>query len=225
MSFIATGRLSDSPYVECIWRGQADKDHTVMCPADGRWNVRIARMNGKVDVLLEGPMAQAVPKTHVEGIEWIVIKLKLGVYIPSVSAKHLLVRDVTLSPVVGDSFRLNHVTLPFFDFENADGFVDRLAHHELLVVDPIVTATLHDQPVALASRTIRHRFVQTIGLPPSAVRQIERARQALTLLQTGVSIPDVVYQMGYADQSHLTRSLRRFMGYTPAQVPAFDYTD
>ncbi|NOK63133.1 MAG: hypothetical protein GFH27_549323n142 [Chloroflexi bacterium AL-W] len=225
MSFIATGRLSESPYIECILRGQADKDHTVMCPADGRWNICIAKINGKADVLLEGPMAQAVPKTHVEGIDWIVIKLKLGVYIPSVSVKKLFDHAVTLPRAAGDSFRLNHVILPFFDFENADGLVDRLARHDLLTIDPIVTATLHDRPVELASRTIRHRFVNTIGLPPSTIRQIERARQALTLLQTGVSILDVVYQMGYADQSHLTRSFRRFMGHTPAQIPAFYYTD
>jgi AraC-like DNA-binding protein len=33
-----------------------------------------------------------------------------------------------------------------------------------------------------------------------------------------VSIGDVVYQAGYADQPHLTRSLKRFIGYTPAQL-------
>jgi AraC-like DNA-binding protein len=27
-----------------------------------------------------------------------------------------------------------------------------------------------------------------------------------------------VYQAGYADQSHMTRSLKHFIGYTPAQI-------
>jgi methylphosphotriester-DNA--protein-cysteine methyltransferase len=48
--------------------------------------------------------------------------------------------------------------------------------------------------------------------------QIERAQQAVNLLERGLSIADAVYQAGYADQPHLTRSLRRFMGQTPAQI-------
>lgn len=63
---------------------------------------------------------------------------------------------------------------------------------------------------------MRHRFVQAIGLTQVSIRQIERARFAMSLLQQGVSILDVVVQAGYADQSHLTRSLGRFVGQTPA---------
>jgi AraC-like DNA-binding protein len=33
-----------------------------------------------------------------------------------------------------------------------------------------------------------------------------------------MSILDTVYQAGYFDQAHLTRSLRRFIGQTPAQL-------
>jgi len=51
-----------------------------------------------------------------------------------------------------------------------------------------------------------------------AHRRIERARHAATLLQRGVSIRDTVHQAGYFDQAHLTRSLRRLIGETPAQL-------
>jgi methylphosphotriester-DNA--protein-cysteine methyltransferase len=50
------------------------------------------------------------------------------------------------------------------------------------------------------------------------VRQIERARYATTLLRQGRAILDVVYEAGYFDQPHLTRSLKRFIGLTPAQL-------
>ncbi len=56
------------------------------------------------------------------------------------------------------------------------------------------------------------------GLPPKTIEQIERAKQAAALLEQGVSILDAVYEMGYADQPHRTRSLKRFFGYTPAQI-------
>ena len=50
------------------------------------------------------------------------------------------------------------------------------------------------------------------------IRQIERARYAMTLLCQGTSILDTVYKAGYYDQSHMTNSLKRFLGQTPAQI-------
>jgi AraC-like DNA-binding protein len=46
----------------------------------------------------------------------------------------------------------------------------------------------------------------------------QRARHATNLLLEGVSILDVVSRLGYFDQAHLTRSLRRFIGETPTQI-------
>jgi AraC-like DNA-binding protein len=52
----------------------------------------------------------------------------------------------------------------------------------------------------------------------SYIRQIDRARRAETLLQQGRSILDTVYEAGYFDQPHLTRELKRWIGYTPTQI-------
>jgi AraC-like DNA-binding protein len=50
------------------------------------------------------------------------------------------------------------------------------------------------------------------------ISQIERAKQAAALLSQGVLLLDAVYQAGYADQSHMTRSLKHFIGHTPAHI-------
>jgi methylphosphotriester-DNA--protein-cysteine methyltransferase len=55
-------------------------------------------------------------------------------------------------------------------------------------------------------------------LTHSTIRQIERARHAAVLLRQGLSILDVVYEAGYFDQPHLTRSLKYFIGQTPTQI-------
>jgi len=56
------------------------------------------------------------------------------------------------------------------------------------------------------------------GLTPKRIEQIERAQQAAALLEQGVSLLDAVYQIGYADRPYMTRSLKRFLGQTPAQI-------
>jgi AraC-like DNA-binding protein len=47
---------------------------------------------------------------------------------------------------------------------------------------------------------------------------VERAKRAAALLRQGWSILDTVHAAGYFDQPHLTRSLKHWIGYTPAQL-------
>jgi AraC-like DNA-binding protein len=56
----------------------------------------------------------------------------------------------------------------------------------------------------------------------NTVRQIERARFAVNLLREDVPIADVVWQCGFYDHAHLTRSLRRWIGITPTEVNRAD---
>jgi AraC-like DNA-binding protein len=65
---------------------------------------------------------------------------------------------------------------------------------------------------------VRHRFLRATGLPQSRISQIERAQRAASLLQMGRPISDAVHEVGYFDQPHLTRSLRRWVGRTPTQI-------
>ena len=94
----------------------------------------------------------------------------------------------------------------------------RLARQGLIVRNPIVDRILDRRPHPLSLRTGQRRFLQATGLTHRTVRQIERARHATNLLKQGVSILDAVYEAGYFDQAHLTRSLKHFVGQTPGEV-------
>jgi methylphosphotriester-DNA--protein-cysteine methyltransferase len=125
---------------------------------------------------------------------------------------------VILPEASSSKFWLNGSAWQFPTFENADTFVDRLVREGLLVHDPAVDAALQGQPPDLSPRMMQYRFLQATGLPHRTIDQIERARRALSLLQHGTSILDVVEEAGYSDQPHLTRALKQYMGQTPAQV-------
>ena len=90
-------------------------------------------------------------------------------------------------------------------------------HADVLAHDPLGPAALSAEPPAIPERTLRHRFLRATGQTQTHIRQFARARQAADLLAQGESIPDVMFQLGYYDQPHLTRSLKRFIGTTPAQ--------
>ena len=88
----------------------------------------------------------------------------------------------------------------------------------LIVRDPLVESALHGRVHDLSVRSVERRVLRSTGLTRTAIRQIERAHAAVQLLDQGLSILDTVAQAGYADQAHLTRSLKRFIGQTPAET-------
>ena len=88
----------------------------------------------------------------------------------------------------------------------------------LLLHNPVVESALQGQLRNVTTRTARRHFLRTTGLTQSTIRQIERARYATLLIKQGASILDTVYEAGYSDQPHLTKSLKYFIGQTPAQI-------
>ncbi len=218
MSSLFEGRGSDSPYIEAVWRGRAGSDYAPICPASSHWHLLFLRQNGRVNVSIEGPLTKATPVTQAEGTEWFGITFLLGTFLPAVPVRNLLDERAILSPAAKTSFELAGSRWRFPDYENVETFVERLVRESLLVSDPIVKAVLADQPQEVSLRTVRRRFLLATGLTYKVISQIERAKQAAALLEQGVSLLDTAYQAGYADQSHMTRSLKHFIGHTPAQL-------
>jgi len=61
-------------------------------------------------------------------------------------------------------------------------------------------------------------FARQTGLTPHAWLMQLRARKAKALLDQGLGIADVAAQTGFSDQSHLTKTFKRILGYTPGQL-------
>jgi len=100
---------------------------------------------------------------------------------------------------------------------NTDVFVNRLVRQGLILRDPVAAESLQDDVDGQSKRTLQRRVAPATGLTRSTITQIARAEKAVEALGNGLSPRDAAL-LGYADQAHLTRSLRRFIGQTPAQV-------
>ncbi len=218
MSFFFEGRASHSPYVNTIWRGRAGSHYAPTCPADGQWNLLFLKQHGRVRVSVEGPLTKATSKTHVEGTEWLVIKFQPGVFLPSLPIENLVDADAVLPLATHNSFWLHSSSWHFPDYDNVETFIDRLVRDDALRSDPLVHAVIQNQTQETSSRTVRRHFLLTTGLTPRELAQIERAQKAAALLGQGIPLLDVVHQAGYADQPHMTRALKHFIGQTPAQI-------
>jgi hypothetical protein len=212
-------RVSDSPYVERVWRSHSERAGTFCSVAACHWEMVVSRVAGTTSLTVRGPETKPTAADCPAEGEWFAIRFKLGTFMPLLQPHKLRDRnDVTLPRATSRSFWLQGSAWEYPCFENAETFVDRLVGAGLIIVDPTIAPTLHGQPQKLSLRTAQRRFLQATGLTHGVVRQIERARFATHLLKQGFSILDAVCEAGYFDQAHLTRSLRRWIGQTPAQI-------
>jgi len=219
MDLTAEERLSDSPFVETIWHSHNEKSGDFTSIANTSWGIVIGKVQGQTVVTVRGPETRATPAFCPPDAEFYGIQFKLGTIMPDLPARRLMDRcDAILPEASSRSFWLKGSAWPLFDFDNAESFVDRLVRDELLVFDPIVGAALQGHSIHTSLRTVQRRFLQATGLTHGALSQIKRARYATKLLKQGVSILDTVDLAAYADQPHLTRSLKHYIGQTPAQI-------
>jgi len=218
MSIISQERPSEAPYVETITHGHTVSEGSSIRPAESHWHMVFVKVKGRAHSIVTGPLTSAGVTTWGEGAEILWVKFKLGTFMPNLPARRFLDSEAMLPEATSQSFWLNGSVWQFPDFENVDTFVNRLIRNEVLIRDPLVNEVLRGHPTGLSSRTVRHRFLRATGLSHNEVFQIERAQRAAELLRQGKSILDTVDEAGYFDQPHLTRSLKQWVGYSPAQL-------
>jgi AraC-like DNA-binding protein len=212
-------RLSDSPFVERVWRCHSERGGKFISIAASHFEMALTRLRGKNFLILRGPEMKATTLDCPEEGEWLCIRFKLGTFMPQLLPGSLRDhKDVTLPDASSRSFWLNGSAWQYPDFENAETFVQQFAKAGLIVHDPTIDAMLNGQPAALSLRSAQRHFLRATGMTYAAFRQIERARYTTNLLKDGVSILDAVQLAGYFDQAHLTRSLKRLIGETPTKV-------
>jgi hypothetical protein len=212
-------RLSDSPFVDRIWRSRSDRGGPFVSIAQSQFEIAVTRHQGRMFVTLRGPeTAATVAECPADG-EWLGIRFTHGTFMPRLPPGGLRDRhDVTLPDATTRSFWLDGSAWEYPDFENADTFVARLARKGIIARDFAIGAMLEPRPPTLPIRTVQRHFLRSTGITRRTLRRIERARHAALLLQQGAGILDTVYDGGYVDQPHLTRDMKMLIGATPREI-------
>jgi hypothetical protein len=212
-------RPSDSPLIERVWSCHSEGGGTFSSVASPHCELVFSRLNGTISVTLRGPETRARPVHCPSNGEWFAIRFKPGTFFRSLPARRLIDgNDVSLPVASSDSFWLQDARWQFPNFENAETFVTRLKKANVIARDATVAAATEGDSQVLSLRSIQRRFLAVCGITHTSLRQIERARHAAILLTHGASIAEAQHEAGFYDQAHLTRSMRRYVGVTPATI-------
>jgi hypothetical protein len=212
-------RSSGSPLIEETWQARSEPETSFISVAAAHWEMVVTRQRGSAWLTVRGPETKATAVPIPQDAEFFGIQFSPGTFMPDLPPGQLVDRAVPLPQVTGSSFRLDGSAWELPSPDNADVFVHRLARAGLLVHDPIVARALSGGDVhGFSTRSVERRVARATGLNRGAIERIRRAERAVELLSRGVPPADVAPRIGYADQPHLTRSLRRFVGQTPSRI-------
>lgn len=76
--------------------------------------------------------------------------------------------------------------------------------------------------LGIGRRTLEIAFRRKIGIPPGAVVRVARFQHALRAVAEGRrGFARTAMDLGYADQAHLSRDIRRGTGLTPSELHTF----
>lgn len=209
---------SASPTIRCRWRAFVEEPGEYRVPASECWDISfIRRVDGSFAAELGGPsFSSRVPDSRLGESYW-GLQLAPHAAFAGVDKAALLGRTVAL-PVDGSEFAIGGVRLAIPSWVELEDLVRQLLTAGLLVVDEHVRRALDGDNNGYSPRSWQRRFRQVTGLSRKQIEQLDRADRALVLLRRGLSPSDAAAAAGYADQSHLTRSLRLIRGRTPAQI-------
>ena len=85
-----------------------------------------------------------------------------------------------------------------------------------LVEDPSLRLSEWSSESGLAPWTVSRGFAQVFGVSPEAFRARSRARRALrSIRETRMPLAAIAAELGFADQSHMTRSVTQLTGAGP----------
>ena len=206
--------------LERVWTAACDSPTDFSSMASVHAGIAFARIGGTTTVHLRGPETKATTLSCPPGAEYLGAVFRLGAYLPAFPPARLANLQDAILPTLSDGrILLDGRAWEMPTPQNVDVFLDRLERAGLLVFEPRVEELVYgDDTRTVPERTTQSRMLRAVGLSRRTLRQIERARHAARLLRAGVPILDVVVAAGYYDQPHLTRSLRRLIGHTPAEV-------
>jgi len=207
-----------SPLVSRTWQARSPADAWFLSVAATHWEMVVTRQGGVARLTVRGPETKATAVPIPQEAEFFGIQFSAGTFMPGLPPGPLVDRAVILPPVTERSFWLGGSAWELPSPDSADVFVDRLVRTGVLVHDPVAAEAVHRDVAGFSTRSLERRVARATGLSRGAARRIRRAERAVDLLSRGVAPSEVARRAGYADQPHLTRSLRRLAGQTPRQI-------
>jgi len=211
-------RASESPWASTVWTCRSEDVAEMTAVATETWGLVFWEQDGVASAAVTGPESRSARAPVPEDATFVGIQFAVGTSLRAVPTPSLVDGGLVLPDVTRRGFWLDGRRWELPHPDDAEALVERLVRDGVVVRDPLVAEALRGPLPEVSERTVQRRFRAATGLSRESVRQIERVRVAAGLLLAGEEVGDVVHRLGYYDEPHLARALRRYVGRTAQQL-------
>lgn len=220
MDLVLGMRESDSPWIASVWTCSTEQVRWMTSVASETWGLIFWEQDGVPHVEVTGPETGTATAPVPAGATFVGVQMAVGTALRMVPTGRLLDGGISLPEVTRRGFVLDGWRWETPGVDDVEALVERLVRAGVVVRDPVVDDVLRGGRPALSSRSVERRFRAATGFSPGRVQQIARARAAAVALMRGEETADVAWRLGYYDEPHLARALRRFVGRTAGALRA-----
>lgn len=214
-------RSSELEAIDSVWTGIASEITPRTVLADPCTSIILVKGGDNSEVILRGPETQPRGDILLPGYTWIGIRLKPGVRLKNFPAQQFADKFRTLPASRNGQFEFEGTLLQFPDFESVEKLIQQMYNLGYLSGTPLNSQV---EPRQGMSAKTHSRYIKRItGLSPYKLHQLQRMAEALRLLRQGTPAATVASQLGFADQAHLTRAAKQFLGHTPKELLQWPY--
>ena len=206
-------RFSTSPLIDRVWHTENRADGIYIATPDCAWDLLALQLqDGTHMMMLAGQQTKYLEVPYREGTSAVVISFTASAYLAGLKGDDLVDETILLPNNESGCFMLLDSAFEFPTFDTAEELVASMVRAGILKQDDIVASVLEGNPKAMSSRTMQRHFHEVTGISRKALQRIQRAQDAVRMLQAGTATAEVAAEVGYTDQAHLTKDLKKIMG-------------
>lgn len=209
-------RPSESDLIASIWTCSPTEITPRTVLADPCTSIILVRGEDRTKIVLRGPETKPRNEHYMPETTWIGIRLYPGVKLKNFPAQRYL--DCSRS-VLADSngrFRYEGTVLSFPEFDSAETLIEHMRD-----LGYVSGSALDVQGISrkdMSSKAYSRYIKQHTGLSPYKLHQLQRMSKVFKMIQEGVPLAIIAAEQGFADQAHLHRAVRQFLGHTPKEL-------
>lgn len=214
-------RSSELEAIDSVWTGIASEVTPRTVLADPCSSIIFIKGSDSGEVTLRGPETKPRGDILLPGYTWIGIRLKPGIQLKGFPPHQLTDKFHTIPADSSGHFEFEGTQLQFPDFENVELLVERM--YDLGYLSGEAVNAQESSKQGISTKSYSRYIKRSTGLPPYKLHQLQRMAEALRLLRQGMPAATVASQLGFADQAHLSRAAKQFLGHTPKELLHWPY--
>jgi AraC-like DNA-binding protein len=209
-------RSSKSNFIASVWTCNPREITPRTVLADPCTSIILVKSNERAKVVLRGPETKPRNEHYMPDTTWIGIRLYPGVKLKNFRAQQYLDCSRPIKTDYNGNFLFEGVLLHFPEFDAAETLIEQMLEHGLLSGKAVNLRGTSNKSLSIKAYS---RYIkQNTGLSPYKLHQLQRMLKVFKQIQKGVPLVTIASEEGFADQAHLHRAVRQYLGHTPKEL-------